>query len=158
MKIVVAILIFSQTVFGQSEQENFSLKFYSIGYGSNRSALQPVFKVNGHNFTYTLESAWIDTSNPFPLIKDTICTGQFKQSSVDSIITILEPLWDSVISKSNWKIMSGGSDFLNVSFKSHQTKFELNNAYDPSLVKIVQILNAYIPEEKDRIHVHEKEI
>jgi len=155
---LVALLLLSIRTFGQindsaNTYQDFKLDFFSIGFGSNMYSKQPVFKVYGNRFTYTRSSAW--TSNNITLNDkiDTISFGVFRESSIDSILSQITDLDDTLIFKSNPEIMSGGVDILEIWYGSKLIRYELNNAYDTTVGQIVTILNAYIPNEKDYIWI-----
>jgi hypothetical protein len=124
----------------------FYLYYAFSGLGSNLGSFQPTIKIHDTNFIYTYEqnSYWGEKSNKV----DTICLGVLRQSSIDSIRYLIQPLKDSTIFKTNACIMSGGIHFLTVSNGSDTTKFTLGNTFDYTALKIVDIINPYLPAEK----------
>ena len=128
------------------QDSNFKLSYMSVGLGSNMFTKQPVFRVNRLDYIYTLEDAWqwknIEREKP-----DTLCSGTFRKSSVDSILNLIIKIKDSVIYKTNAGISSGGIDYIDISSDQINLQFKLHNASDSTAQKIVDILNTYIPEK-----------
>jgi hypothetical protein len=124
----------------------FYLYYGFSGLGSNLGSFQPTVRIYDTNFIYTYEqnSYWGEKSNQV----DTICLGTFKQSSIDSICYLIQPLKDSTIFRTNACIMSGGIHFLTVANGNDTTKFTLGNTFDYTALKIVDIINPYLPAEK----------
>jgi hypothetical protein len=124
----------------------FYLYYGFSGLGSNLGSFQPTIEIYGTKFIYTYEqnSYWKEKSKRI----DTICLGVLRQSSIDSILYLVLPLKDSTIFKTNACIMSGGIHFLTVSNGIDTTNFELGNTFDYTALKIVDIINPYLPTVK----------
>jgi hypothetical protein len=124
----------------------FYLYYGFSGLGSNLGSFQPTIKIHDTKFIYTYEqnSYWGEKSSKV----DTICLGTLRQSSIDSIRYLIQPLKDSTIFKTNACIMSGGIHFLTVSNGRDTTKFTLGNTFDYTALKIIDIINQYLPAEK----------
>src|SRR5688500_14074953 len=75
---------------------HFFLHFVTVGFGSNRFIMQPVFKVEGTKFIYTSEQVWT-IGEQTQRKKDTLLTGFFRVSSSDSISNLINELKDSVV-------------------------------------------------------------
>ncbi len=122
---------------------SFKLSYVLIGFGSNMFSMEPVFRVNGTKFIYTSEEVW--TIPNFEKQKpDTLLTGDFRTSSIDSIAALVNPIQDTLIYKSNPHIMSGGEANIEVCTETKKVTFQLFNASDTTAKKIVTILNSYI--------------
>ncbi len=159
---IIPFLLICTGIFGQNggsleTSKEFSLKFYSVGFGSNMHDEQPVFKVVGDGFIYTYENAWSDGNNFFKEKCDTICSGNFRRSSIDSILTLINGYGDSTIYRSTSGIMSGGSDNLEIIHTGTVVRFELINTHDTVVSQIVSILNSYIPLQERKITVFPKD-
>ena len=131
---------------------NFKLSYISVGLGSNMFTKQPAFRVNRLDYIYTLEDGWqwknVEREKP-----DTLCSGTFRKSSVDSILNLITKIKDSVIYKTNAGIMSGGIDYIDISSDQINLQFKLHNASDSTAQKIIDILNTYIPEKFSKIRL-----
>ncbi|MFT3843965.1 MAG: hypothetical protein QM725_02845 [Lacibacter sp.] len=124
----------------------FYLYYGLAGLGSNLGRFQPTIKIHETNFIFTYEqnSYWKEKSKEV----DTICAGTLRQSSIDSILHLIRLLTDSIIFKANPCITSGGIHFLTVSNSIDTTRFELMNTFDYTALKIIDIINTYLPKEK----------
>jgi len=141
-----------QIAFSQSEKLKATDKqatyihYIFSGLGSNMGSFQPTISIQGTNFNYTYEqtSYWGERSKRI----DKISSGDFRQSSIDSIIDLVKDLRDTLVYKSNFCIMSGGIHFLTIVNGSDTTEFELKNAFDNTALKIINIINEYLPPDK----------
>jgi|GEM_PF-1848297 len=134
------------------KDSTFSLSYISVGLGGNISQLQPMFRVKGSTFVYTLEQAWesktIKKEKP-----DTLLIGNLRKSSVDSILSIATEIKGDSVYKLNAGVRSGEIIYLNIICSRRKLNFRLDNSYDPSAKKIVDILNAYIPNKYNKLWV-----
>jgi hypothetical protein len=79
---------------------------------------------------------------------DTILTVPFRQASIDSIREIVKMLTDTLIFKVNPCIMSGVVHFLTIARATDTINFELGNTFDYTALKIIDIINEYLPRKK----------
>jgi len=131
---------------------SFALSNISVGLGSNMSKKQPVFKVKGSQFIYTLEEAW--ETKGFKKVKpDTVIIGKLRTSSIDSILIITTKIKGDSVYKLNAEIMSGGIIYLDIVTSQRNLNFELDNSNDLTARKIVDILNSYIPDKYQKLWI-----
>ena len=125
---------------------DFSLYYGFSGLGSNLGSFQPTIRIKGTTLVYTYEqnSYWGEKSKRV----DTVSIRSFRQSSIDSITEIVKDLGDTSIREYNYCIMSGGIHFLSVTIGVDTTSFELSNTFDYTALKIANILNEYLPQDK----------
>ena len=125
---------------------SFSLSYISIGFGSNIWTMQPMFRVKGFQFIYTLEEAWQFKDSEKPK-EDTLLIGNFRATSIDSILNLSTEIKGDSVYRLNAGFRSGG--IINLYFSSNRRKlsFDLHNANDTTAQKIVDILNSYIPDK-----------
>jgi len=156
----VLILTFGTTIpkisfcqAGKNSPQTAFIRYSFAELGSNLGSFQPVFRLKGVKFKYTLEqnSYWGKKDKR----KKKLLTGTFRQSSIDSILYLVQNLKDSTIFETNFCIKSGGIHHLTVSNGIDTTKFRLNNTFDYTALKIVAIINDYLPIDK-KIWVTEK--
>jgi hypothetical protein len=123
--------------------DNLSLHFSYAGLGSQMGSKQPVFRVYGLDFIYTLEqnSSW---SGEFNLEIDTICTGRVRVASMDSIYHLAQGVKDTLVYKTDPHIMSGGMHHISIKKDSINLTFRLHNASDSIAQIIVELLNSNI--------------
>jgi len=139
-------------------KNSFELNYIYSGLGSNMNSKLPVFIVKENKFIYTLEenSSW---NGEFSKTPDTICIGNFRVTSADSISQIIEGINDSQIYETSKNIiMSGGID--NILIKNEQKELEitLHNATHPTAQKIIDILNSNIPNQFNKINLWENNL
>jgi hypothetical protein len=117
--------------------------------------MQPTIKVNGVKLVYTYEqNSYFGQKTKSP---DTICITTIRQSSIDSILTLIQDLKDSTIYEWNPCIMSGGIHSLAISANNDTTRFKLTNTFHRTALKIIEIINPYLPQDK-QIWVTEQDI
>jgi len=164
-KIVIVILFTILTNFGQTGSAiqdattaihtAFYLYYGEGGVGSNMEVPLPTIRIKDGFLTYTFED------NIPSLFKekyiDTVCIIPVRQSSIDSILYLIQDIKDTTINKSNFCIMSGSIHFMTITNGHDSTKFSLMNTFDYTALKIANILNTYIPVDK-KLHVNEKMI
>ena len=117
--------------------------------------LAPTIQIKGTNFLYTYEqnSYYGEKSKR----ADTICVKKFRQTSIDSILEIIKYLKDTAIKEYNFCIMSGGIHFLTITNGIDTTSFQLSNTFHYTALKVANILNVYVPEDK-KLWANEKMI
>lgn len=126
----------------------FKLTSVTIGFGPNQDDVQPVFKVTGTNFLYTSEDVWLSADEK-DARRDTLLKGSFRRSSIDSIMTVIENLSDTLIFKS--RFTDGAMHDMTISKGAKKITFQLWNVSDTSVEKIVSILNTYITNERQKL-------
>ncbi|MEM6264649.1 MAG: hypothetical protein AAGI38_19210, partial [Bacteroidota bacterium] len=67
---------------------------------------------------------------------------------IDSIWTLIKDLKDSTIYETNPCIMSGGVHSMAISSNGDTTRFTLHNTFHRTALKISEIVNQYVPEDK----------
>jgi hypothetical protein len=156
MPIKTALLIFTlfvgQTAFSQSDKvkkqssDKFYLYYGIAGMGSNMGRLMPTLRVQNHKFIYTKEqnSYYGKRSKK----KEFITSGTFRQNSIDSILSLISELKDSAIYQANPCIMSGSITTITIAYGTDTTHFTLHNTSDYTVIKIVDIINAYFPKDR----------
>jgi hypothetical protein len=132
--------------------DSFKLACVQVGFGSNMYDMQPVFRANGTKFIYTSEEVWV-YPNQTKIQRDTLCIGDLRSSSIDSISNLIEGIKDSVIYRVNTRVMSGGALSINITTNHKEVNFQLHNARESTAEKIVTILNSYIPEGCDKFWI-----
>ena len=136
----------------QFVEKKFKLRFVTVGFGSNWFEMEPVFNIDGTNFIYTSEEVWIMPGQT-KIQRDTLLSGNFRTSSIDSISNLINELKDTAIYKTNIHILSGSAAYLQVSNDTKKINFKLHNASDATADKIVAILNSYIPKGYDKLFI-----
>ena len=150
--VIISILSFLSTFSRQSpsKQDKDSLPFYLAyafaGLGSNLGTFQPTIRIHNTSFVYTYEqnSHWGERSTRI----DTVCIIKFRQTSIDSIFEIVKGLPDTTIFKSHPGIMSGGIHFLSIKNGNDTINFQMMNTFDYTALKIANILNSYLPKDR----------
>jgi hypothetical protein len=129
------------------DSPSFYLSYAFAGLGSNFGKFQPTIKIHGTKFLYTYEqnSYWSEERNKRI---DTISVLPFRLTSIDSILEIINGMKDTTIHRSHWGIMSGGIHFLTVSNEVDTINFNMKNTFDYTALKIANILNTYLPKDK----------
>ena len=131
--------------------EAFTLYYSYSGPGSGMGSMQPVFRVTGTRYVYTLEqNSFYGSPDKKP---EAVCEGTVRNSSIDSILSILSNINDSIVYKTNTAVMSGGVHTISVRYNKIHLTFRLHNHSDPDAEKIVDILNSNIPEDKQKLRL-----
>lgn len=131
--------------------DSFKLTFNRVGLGPNMDELQPAFRVRNNSFLFTNEEAWIFDKNVKPAM-DTLFSGFFRTSSIDSINSILLSLKKDKIDV--YKHYTGGAiDYLEIVTQKRNYSFKMDNTSDTTAEKIIEILNSYIPDKTMRIRL-----
>ena len=140
----------------QPDNQDFELTYISIGFGSNFSSMQPVFRVKGSTFYY--ESRQTSYYEGQPLNKpDTLQVGKFRRSSADSILALVRDIKDTLVYKTNVHVMSGGVHEISIRTSTKRILFRLHNATDSTAKKIVAILNNYIEDKDQKLWLYDIE-
>lgn len=131
---------------GKTRYVNFYLSYAASGLGSNLGQMMPTFKLKETKFTYSYEqNSYFGKRDKKP---KRITKGTFKTSSIDSIINIVALFKDTTIVNSNPCIMSGVIHFLTISNGVDTIRYELMNTFDWTALKVVDIINSYLPTDK----------
>ncbi|MCX6315789.1 MAG: hypothetical protein NTW29_00745 [Bacteroidetes bacterium] len=130
----------------------FSLQYMKAGFGSNRYNMQPVFNIRGHKFIYTSEEVWIMPGQK-NIARDTLLTGQVRESSFDSLINLIKGFKGTYIQRSNPHIMSGSASYITIHHNYKKLVFDLHNDTHPTADSIVAILNTYIPDSLNKLTI-----
>ncbi len=159
--LLISTAIFYPTQFSSFAQKSaiaypdFKLHYMNVGFGSNRFKMQPVFVVNDKHFIYTMETVWVlpDQTN---IPRDTLLTGKFRDSSVDSIINLVHSTADSAINRSA-NVLSGSATYISVETGRKKLTFNLYNTSDSTAENILNILSTYIPKEINNLYISKYE-
>jgi hypothetical protein len=140
---LVGKIAFAQNRQVNGQNDNFFLQYSIAGLGSNLGRLMPTLRIYNRKFKYTKEqnSYWGKRSKK----KKFISKGTLRQGSIDSIYSIVRELKDSIVYRTNPCIMSGGITNITIAFGADTTKFTLHNTSDYTALKIIEIINAYLP-------------
>ena len=130
--------------------------YYGLaGLGSNLGSFQPTLRIYGNKFTYTKEqNSYLGKRSKKV---EFISKGFLPQSSIDSILVLVQTLKDTTIYKTNPCLMSGGITYITIGLAGDTTKFTLHNTFDKTALKIINIINPYLPKDK-KLCGSEKEI
>jgi len=128
----------------ETSRDSFKLNYLFAGLGSNYNTLQPVFNTSGNRYEYLLKENSTFTGE-YHLKPETLSVGTIRNSSIDSILTIISSTNDSLIERWNHGIFSGGIHFLTIEGESKSLSFELHNAYHPMAKEIIDVLNTNLP-------------
>jgi hypothetical protein len=80
--------------------------------------------------------------------------GEFRVSSIDSIIALTNEIKGDSVTKRNTSIMSGGMILLDIKSIYRNLYLLLDNAHDSTAQKIVYILNSYIFDENQKLYIN----
>lgn len=158
---IIALASFSQNDFAIQDtsrrhaSEGFYLSYSVAGLGANIGSFLPVIEIKNGALLYTYEqNSYFDKKDSRI---DTVCLVRVRETSIDSILRLVQNIKDTTIMRTNACIMSGVVRFMSVANGADTTKFQLHNTFDHTALKIVDILNTYLPEEK-RLVANEKMI
>lgn len=115
----------------------------------------PTLRIHDNKFVYTKEQNQPEGKSTKK--REFICEGTIPQSSIDSIIAIVQNLKDSNIYRANHCVMSGGVYYLTVANGTDTTKFTLHNTFDITALKIINIINPFLP-KGTKLYGSEEEI
>ena len=77
-----------------------------------------------------------------------ISKGVLRPGSIDSVLTLVQGLQGLTIRKNNPCIMNGSLVTISIASGSDTTRFILNNTFDRTALKILDIINPYLPKDK----------
>jgi hypothetical protein len=149
---LTSVIIYAQKTIDTRIDSSFKLSYISVGLGGNMYEMQPMFRVKGSQFIYTLEEAW-QFKNVKKAKPDTLYVGNLRTSSIDSILSIATEIKGDSVYKLNAGVMSGGIIYLDILSNQRKLNFELDNSYDLTAKKIVDILNSYIPDKYRKLWI-----
>jgi len=133
------------------KDEYFELTYIYCGLGSNIGKMSPKYKIINDKFIYTSEQ---NSYYSGKLIQpDTILIGEFRQSSIDSINTIISEINETLIYRTNPNVMSGGICTIFIKSNDKKVEFRLHNATDNNAKLIVEILNTYIADKEKKLYL-----
>jgi len=153
---LIGQITFAQNLNANPKNDNGFYFYYSVaGMGSNIGSLQPTLEVYSNKFIYTRQqnSYWGKRNEKSEFISN----GVLRQSSIDSILFIIQDLKDTTVYKVNPCIMSGSITLLNIRHGVYITKFTLHNTFDIRAIKILNIINSYLPKDK-KLYASEEDI
>ncbi len=133
------------------DHEGFSLFFNIAGLGPQMGTLQPTFRVKGLQYSYTMEQNSSNGGRTFE--SQAVCSGTMRSASIDSILDLAKSVGDTLVSRTNIRIMSGSISYLLISDEDLHVRFDLHNDSDPVADKIIAILNSNIPADKQRLWI-----
>ncbi|WP_460559943.1 hypothetical protein [Ferruginibacter profundus] len=144
---ILLLLLWQQTFAQASKTDSSFYLYYGVaGLGSNLGNFEPTLRIYGHHFIYTKEqNSWWDQRS---IKKELLRKGTIRQSTIDSILTILQGLKDTTIYKTNPGILSGGITYVAIAQGRDTVNFTLHNTSDTRIIKIVDIINTYLPKNK----------
>ncbi|MBI3133333.1 MAG: hypothetical protein HYZ14_01550 [Bacteroidetes bacterium] len=123
---------------------NFHLIYCFAGMGANFGTRKQYFEVKDSMFVFSMkQNSSFEGQAPLPT--DTLNTGYFRNTTKDSVLQIIQGLEDSIITKRNLEVSSGGIVTLTLNYDGHKTLFSLHNCYDDRAQQLVELLNTYIP-------------
>jgi hypothetical protein len=105
----------------------------------------PVLIVKGSRFRYTYQRSRYFSGNGRRI--ERISHGVLRQSSIDSILNLISLLKDTSINRINPFVMSGSIYYVTVANGTDTTRFKMINTFDYTALKIVNILNQYLPSD-----------
>ncbi len=144
--ILMAFTFIQSIANGQVSDNSFSFYYSFAGLGSNMGSMQPTIRISGTKLVYTYEqNSYYGEKTKSP---DTISVTTIRQTSIDSILTLINDLKDSTIYETNPCIMSGGIHSMTISSKGDTTRFTLHNTFHRTALKISEIVNQYLPKDK----------
>jgi hypothetical protein len=142
------LLFLGQPLFAQTNKSkaDFYFRYAVAGLGSNMGSLMPTLRIQNNRYVYTKEqNSYFGKRSKK---KEFISSGSIRQSSIDSILLLIRGLQDSTVYKTNPCIMSGGITYITIANGADTTKFTLHNTSDYIVLKIVDIINPYLPKDK----------
>jgi hypothetical protein len=145
--ILTTLILVQSIANGQSVNSDFSFYYSFAGLGSNTGSMQPKIRINGTKLIYTHEqNSYYGHKTKSP---DTIFVATIRQSSIDSILTLIKDLKDSTIYETNPCIMSGGIHNMTIVTNNDKTSFILHNTFHRNALKISEIINQYLHKYKN---------
>lgn len=145
---ILIVLILVQSI-AKEQTSNSSFRFYYsfAGLGSNMGSMQPTIRIKGTKLIYTYEqNSYYGKKTKRP---DTTYITEIRQSSIDSILALIKDLKDSTIYETNPCIMSGGIHKMTIVANKDTTNFTLHNTFHRTALKISEIINQYLPKDKN---------
>lgn len=130
---------------------NFHMTYCVAGMGSNHGKKMQYFEVIDSLFVFTLKQ---NSYSGEPTLKpDTIQTGLFRSSSRDSILTLIEHLPDTAISKKNLEGKNEALISVVMQTKIKRVSISMLNCSDEIAAQIIEILNTYVILEDKKLYL-----
>ncbi len=150
LTVIVAFCVSGFTCIGQNKNgsslekySSFSMYYSFAGLGSNMGHMFPTLRIHGTNFTYTKEQ---NSYYGKPDLKpDSICKGTLRTSSIDSILSLVKAVKQRSTFLSNDGVRSGGIYNMSIVNGKDTVGYEMMNTFDWIPLKIVAIINQYLP-------------
>ena len=130
--------------------KEFELYYVYAGLGSGMGNKGPMFKIIGNKFLYTRQQNSSSTGE-FNNTIDTICQGEIRMTSIDSIKEVTNQIRQSKIFKTNPDVMSGGIYNIIIFFENKRMEFRLTNTSHPKAKEIIEIVNSNIPKKYNKL-------
>ena len=154
----IAFILLISFTYGQ----DFKLNYWTTGLGSDASWLMAdehrdcnsglKIEIIDSILTYSI-CEQTDDYEIDPTFKDTLWVMQrnfyqvqFRQSSIDSIVSCLDTLKGKYVYRTNPKIMSGSIFNYYIEFNGECSRFVLKNTFDSAALLITQMINSYLSE------------
>ncbi len=149
----ILVLVISQSAFTQpalvgkqERRDSFYFYYAIVGLGSNLGGFFPTLRINNNQFYYTEEQhSYLGKKDT---TKKTISQGIIPQGAIDSVIDLVKGLKDTTIKKINPCIFGGVILIMIIARGTDTTKFNLYNTFDSTAIKIANVLNPYLPPNK----------
>lgn len=138
-----------------NSEDNFIFEYVYAGLGSGIGTKQPKFKILRKKYIYTIEqnSSW---NGDYDERKDTICYGELKTSTIDSIQNIVNKFPDTLIYEVNSHIMSGGIHNITISNQQKKVEFRLHNSSHPTAIEIIEIINNNLKHNCEKLWLYKE--
>ncbi|MCH2225838.1 MAG: hypothetical protein MK066_13795 [Crocinitomicaceae bacterium] len=144
----ILIISLNSICYGQ----NFNFSYVTFGLGSNmEDPPELAIKIDNDSLTYFLfepkEGYYFGRYNRDSMyladrIKHTV---HFRKGTIDSIITLVDTLKGKKVINTNSSVRSGSSQQIFISKNNWCTEFSLTNTFDTTAMRIVELINCYLP-------------
>ncbi len=142
----------SANLFAQAQ--SFRLRYHLVGLGSNQYSSFPVIVIDSTQLQVKLSRVVKNKAKLSGVIK---CKVKMRQTSIDSIASLVDRISDTSIVLRNPCILSGGLHRMAIVHNTNRISYRLENTFDRTALKIAFILNEYLPDDC-RIYADEKYI
>jgi len=131
-------------------KDRFGLQLSCKRFGIDDGQLYPVFTVKDGHFYHTLEQTGYNSPGATRRKPDTIRAGFFRQSSIRSIINMVNTCEFQLRRTTNLGIYGGSIWSLKISYGDKTVRFEVTNSGDNLVNRIFMILNQYVKGRSNR--------
>jgi predicted amidohydrolase YtcJ len=131
---------------------DFNLSYVSLGEGKDVMRPQPEFLVRGTRFAFTREQTSFAKNKTYTKA-DTLFKGVIRLSSIDSIMNLIAPISDTIVYRTNTGTIKQGIQGIYILKGKKKLEFNLHHGSDPVAVKIIDLLNTYIPDKKQQLKI-----